>query len=72
MLFWQVDAGGPYAEARGVQRAPDWEFSTPPATDGAPSDWRPQYADYLFLAYNTATAFSPTTRCPIRIAPKLS
>jgi hypothetical protein len=23
-------------------------------------DWRPGFVDYLFLAYNTSTAFSPT------------
>ena len=23
-------------------------------------DWRPNFVDYLFLAFNTSTAFSPT------------
>jgi len=64
MLFWQVDGGGPYARARGIQRNPDWGFPTPPTAEDAPSEWTPQYIDYLFLAYNTATAFSPTDALP--------
>lgn len=65
MLFWQVDGGGPYGRARGVQQAPDWGFPEPPAaTEGASSNLAPEYVDYLFLAYNTATAFSPTDAVP--------
>ena len=64
LLFWQVDAGGPYARARGIQRNPDWGFPTPPTDGGLPADWAPRYVDYFFLAYNTATAFSPTDALP--------
>ena len=64
LLFWQIDGGGPYGRARGIQRGPDWGFPTPPMAGGAPSEWTPQYVDYLFLAYNTATAFSPTDALP--------
>ena len=64
VLFWQVDGGGPYGRARGLRQAPDWGFPVPPTTEGASSNWAPQYVDYLFLAYNTATAFSPTDAVP--------
>jgi hypothetical protein len=64
LLFWQIDGGGPYGRAQRVQRGPDWGFPTPPAAEGEPSTWTPQYVDYLFLAYNTATAFSPTDALP--------
>jgi hypothetical protein len=64
VLFWQVDGGGPYGRARGVQQASDWGFPGPPATEGPSAKWAPQYVDYLFLAYNTATAFSPTDALP--------
>ena len=63
MLFWQVDCGGPYGRTLNIQRGPDWEFPTLPS-DGSRPDWTPQYLDYLFLAYNTATAFSPTDALP--------
>ena len=29
-------------------------------TEFAPVDWFPQFADYLALSFNTATAFGPT------------
>jgi hypothetical protein len=64
VVFWQIDGGGPYGRARGLHRTPDWEFPTPRAAHDAPSEWEPQYLDYLFLAYNTATAFSPTDALP--------
>jgi hypothetical protein len=64
LLFWQIDGGGPYGRARCAQRTPDWGFTTPPAAEGEPSAWTPQYVDYLFLAYTTATAFSATDTLP--------
>jgi uncharacterized membrane protein len=64
VLFWQVDGGGPYGRARGVQHAPGWGFPEPPVPVGASSNRAPEYIDYLFLAYNTATAFSPTDATP--------
>jgi hypothetical protein len=64
VLFWQIDGGGPYGRAQGIHRGPDWEFPTPPATRDVPSESEPQYLDYFFLAYNTATAFSPTDVLP--------
>jgi uncharacterized membrane protein len=28
--------------------------------EGQDSSWKPNFVDYLFLAFNTSTAFSPT------------
>lgn len=59
--YWRLDAGGPHARDM-----------RPSHTEGAflfpqmmvPGDefrgWRPGFVDYLFLAFNTSTAFSPT------------
>ena len=33
--------------------------------------WRPEYPDYLFLAYSTATAFSATDALPLTTRAKL-
>jgi len=71
MLFWQVDGGGPYGRARGIKSTPDWGFPSPAETGAAPSPWVPRYLDYLFLAYNTATAFSPTDALPYTHRAKL-
>jgi hypothetical protein len=44
---------------------PDWLFPQATAPEDVPPDWRPLFVDYLFLGYNTATAFSPTDAMPL-------
>ncbi len=64
--YWRLDAGGPRArEIRGVHT--DGAFLFPQMTlDQAAKKqmgeecWSPGFVDYLFLAFNTSTAFSPT------------
>jgi uncharacterized membrane protein len=55
--YWRLDAGGPHLRAvRGHQ---DGAFLFPQFMKKT-TDWRPGFIDYLFLAYTTSTAFSPT------------
>ena len=61
--YWRLDAGGPHSrEARLKHTAGAFFF--PQMMDGAPIEnpgaWTPRFVDYLFLAFNTSTAFSPT------------
>ena len=64
--YWRLDAGGPRArEIRGVHT--DGAFLFPQMTldrkskqDMGEDHWSPGFIDYLFLAFNTSTAFSPT------------
>jgi hypothetical protein len=64
--YWRLDAGGPAArELRGVHT--DGAFLFPQMTLSRESRqvmgeqcWSPGFVDYLFLAFNTSTAFSPT------------
>ena len=65
LLYWQIDRGGPHARASGSGVKPDWVFPQPVAPEDLPPDWRPLFLDYLYLAYNTATAFSPTDALPL-------
>jgi hypothetical protein len=65
LLYWQIDQGGPYARASNLSVKPDWVFPQPAAPEDLPPDWRPLFLDYLYLAYNTATAFSPTDAMPL-------
>jgi hypothetical protein len=65
LLYWQVDAGGPSRIARGMAGRPDWLFPQASVSEVASPDWRPLYVDYLSLAFNTATAFSPTDVLPL-------
>ncbi len=73
--YWRLDAGGPYErEVRSVQTGfgqTDGAFLFPQMTLPAETrvamgeaDWTPGFVDYLFLAFNTSTAFSPTD-CPV-------
>ena len=64
--YWRLDAGGPHARELRARHA-DGAFLFPQMTldDQAREqmnlqDWRPGFVDYLFLAFNTSTAFSPT------------
>ena len=64
--YWRLDAGGPRCrEIRGVHS--DGAFLFPQMTLDEESKrsmgedtWTPGFIDYLFLAFNTSTAFSPT------------
>lgn len=58
--FWRFDAGGPY----GRDQAPghgEGAFLFPQMTEPERfPDWSPGFLDYLFIAFNNSTAFSPT------------
>ena len=64
--YWRLDGGGPHERARTVGHA-DGAFlfpqmTMPPEAKAAAGEkeWEPNFVDYLFLAFNTSTAFSPT------------
>ncbi len=59
--YWRLDAGGPNERDRRETHG-QGAFLFPqmlmPGKQGR--GWRPGFVDYLFLAFNTSTAFSPT------------
>jgi uncharacterized membrane protein len=63
LWYWRLDAGGPYARQK-QENHREGAFLFPPMTkDGlkaAGGQWSPRFVDYLFLSFNTSTAFSPT------------
>jgi len=71
LWFWEVDGGGPYArEHTPPSEAPlRTAFLFPqmamPADLRARMSWSPRIIDYIFLSFNTATAFSPTDTYPL-------
>lgn len=71
VVYWRLDRGGADARAHGLKRAPDWRFPREEADDDMLPDWHPTYVDYLFLAFCTATAFSPTEALPMTSRAKL-
>jgi uncharacterized membrane protein len=60
LWYWKVDAGGPTVRDR-TRGQINSSFLFPQMT-GPKRDpnWSPQFVDYLFLAFTTSTAFSPT------------
>ena len=72
LLYWQIDRGGPGYREADLGPRPDWTFPQEEAPAGyvAPGG-RPMFVDYLFLAFCTATAFSPTDALPITPRAKL-
>ncbi|MGA9720197.1 MAG: hypothetical protein WBQ79_18105 [Acidobacteriaceae bacterium] len=63
--YWRLDAGGPNARDRRAVHG-EGSFLFPQMTldasdpDSPANGWSPGFVDYLFLAFNTSTAFSPT------------
>ncbi len=63
--YWRLDAGGPHARdlrdahTEGAFLFPQMTIDSMKTAQGA-RGWSPGFVDYLFLAFNTSTAFSPT------------
>ena len=64
--YWRLDAGGPHSRDQ-TRGHTDGAFLFPQMTmypelkaAAGEEDWSPNFIDYLFLAFNTSTAFSPT------------
>ena len=63
MWYWELDGGGPLKRHKAGHKAIDFMF--PQQVDGDTDGWAPHFIDYVFLAFNTATAFSPTDTPPL-------
>jgi hypothetical protein len=61
LWYWKLDAGGPLQRDRGqgMSRS-SFLFPQMISREGRDASWTPHFVDYLFLAFNTSTAFSPT------------
>lgn len=64
--YWRLDGGGPHERAQTPGHT-DGAFLFPQMTMGPAAklaagehEWGPNFVDYLFLAFNTSTALSPT------------
>ncbi len=63
--YWRLDAGGPHIRSLqpghrdGAFLFPQLSLDAGQRAEIGVSNWSPQFADYLFLAFNTSTALSP-------------
>jgi hypothetical protein len=66
LWYWRLDAGGPHhrdaepGHTAGAFLFPQMTLSHDARIAGGLAGWSPNFVDYLFLAFNTSTAFSPT------------
>jgi len=64
--YWRLDGGGPNERDRrgihtdGAFLFPQMMLNSELRKQMAEDKWSPGFVDYLFLAFNTSTAFSPT------------
>jgi len=66
LWYWRLDAGGPHARdardahANGAFLFPQMTMPRRVEMATGQARWSPHFVDYLFLAFNSSTAFSPT------------
>jgi hypothetical protein len=61
LWYWKLDAGGPLRRDRRQDLSNSWFlFPQMLSREEQHLSWKPNFVDYLFLAFNTCTAFSPT------------
>jgi uncharacterized membrane protein len=66
LWYWRLDAGGPHSRDRrlahtdGAFLFPQMTMTSEAKEAAGETNWSPNFFDYLFLAFNTSTAFSPT------------
>ena len=58
--YWEIDGGGSAQRRREGHVSEDFLFPQMNLDDKTAHAWSPGFLDYLFLAFNTSTAFSPT------------
>jgi uncharacterized membrane protein len=72
LLYWEMDGGGPEERAEGYRAYPDLLFVQQQQPGWGVDDWKPTFADYLYVSLTSATAFSPTDTMPLSKQAKLA
>lgn len=65
LWYWLIDSGWPEMQAGEPNNRPDFLFVQQNSGIEGWEEWSPHYLDYLHLAFNTSTAFSPTDVSPL-------
>lgn len=69
--YWLLDGGGPESRQEGTRERGDFLFTQQSSPLPGWEGWRPDFVDYLYLAFSTATAFSATDTLPLSPRAKL-
>ncbi len=65
LLFWEVDRGGPMRRGAPGPAARDFQFPQDENRKLAEPNWHPRLADYVYVSFTNAIAFSPTDAMPL-------
>ena len=65
LLFWEFDRGGPIRRRAAHPPPRDFQFPQDENPALAEPDWHPRLADYVYVAFTNAIAFSPTDAMPL-------
>jgi hypothetical protein len=71
LWYWELDGGGSSHRRHTGYQSTDFTFPQATLERNGEGDWVPHYIDYLFLAFNTSTAYSPTDTQILSIRIKL-
>ncbi|HYL27203.1 MAG TPA: hypothetical protein VEW74_05160 [Candidatus Nitrosotalea sp.] len=71
LMYWLIDGGGPDARINEPRPLPDFDFPAMEDERRVAMGWQPGIIDYLFLAFTTSTAFSPTEAMPMTARAKI-
>jgi hypothetical protein len=71
LWYWDLDRGGAAARAHPPARPPAFVFPEMQNPGYVPATWVPRFVNYLFLAFWTATAVSPTDTVAVKPWAKL-
>ena len=64
-LYWQLRSRRPGGTRGRAAAVPGPRLPAGPRAGLAPPGWRPMFWDYLYVAFTTANAFSPTDTMPL-------
>jgi uncharacterized membrane protein len=65
LLYWQLDSGGPAGRVEDPVPYPDFQFPQTSTIGLAAPGWQPRFHDYLYVAFTSVIAFSPTDTMPL-------
>jgi len=71
LWYWELDGGGPPARLRNPKAPRDFAFMQMTDPEIAAPGWHPRFADYFYVAFTNASAFSPTDTMPLTRRAKL-
>jgi ketosteroid isomerase-like protein/uncharacterized membrane protein len=65
LLFWEFDRGGPIRRRSPCPPPRDFQFPQDENPTLAEPNWHPGLADYVYVSFTNAIAFSPTDAMPL-------